>query len=74
MLIIKFLNQANEDEIASIFKSVFTASEGDKEGKQICKLASELSSAIDNQDVICIGIYQVDILIGSIFLTRLLFS
>lgn len=74
MLIFKLLNQANEDEIVSIFKSVFTASEGDKEGKLIGKLASELSSAIDNQDVICIGTYQDGILIGSIFLTRLVFS
>lgn len=53
---------------------VFTASEGDKEGSLIGNLASELSAAIDNQDVICIGAYEGHILIGSIFFTRFSFS
>ena len=74
MLIHKILNQTNEDELVSLFSSVFTASEGEKEGRLIGNLVSELSSVIDNEDVICIGTYQDGILIGSIFLTRLSFT
>lgn len=73
MLIHKILNQTYEDEVVSMFTSVFTTSEGDKEGKLIGNLASELSSMIDNQDVICIGTFEDGHLIGSIFLTRLSF-
>ncbi len=74
MLIHKILNQKNEDEIVNLFRSVFTASEGEEEGKLIGVLATELSSEIDNQDIICIGTFQDGVLIGSIFLTRLVFS
>ena len=74
LFIHKILNQTNEVELVNLFRSVFTASEGDKEGKLLSNLVSELVSAIDNQDVICIGTFQDDILIGSIFFTRLLFS
>ena len=60
--------------MASLFTSVFTSSEGDKEGRLIGNLVLKLSSAIDNQDIVSFGSYEEDLLIGSIFFTRLIFK
>jgi predicted N-acetyltransferase YhbS len=54
--------------------SVFTSSEGEKEGKLIGSLTSELSSNIDNQEIICLGTYENESIIGAIFFTRLRFN
>lgn len=54
--------------------SVFTASEGEKEGRLIGHLASELSSGIDDEEIICIGTYEEKSIIGTIFFTRLRFN
>lgn len=54
--------------------SVFTSSEGDAEGKLIGNLASELSSVIDNEDIVCIGAFDKESIIGAIFFTRLKFT
>ena len=70
----KILDKTNLEDIACLFMSVFTASEGEDEGKVIGKLASELASGIDNQDIICFGTYDKESLIGSIFFTRLRFT
>jgi len=45
-----------------------------KEGELIGKLASKLSSRIDNQEIVCIGAYEDESLIGAIFFTRLRFK
>lgn len=70
----KIIDKDNHHEVTELFTSVFAASEGEKEGKLIGTLASELSSSIDNQDIICLGTYDNNSLIGAIFLTRLHFS
>lgn len=57
--------------MVNLFTSVFTVSEGDKEGMLIGNLAFKLSSAIDNKDIVSIGAYEEDTLVGSIFFTRL---
>lgn len=54
--------------------SVFTTSEGEEEGKLIGGLASELSSRIDDQEIICFGAYEQESIIGSVFFTRLRFN
>ena len=68
------LNSNRKKEIAKLFTSVFTSSEGIKEGKLIGNLASELSSNIDNENIICLGTYDKKSLIGCIFFTLLHFN
>ncbi|MEA3410901.1 MAG: N-acetyltransferase [Pseudomonadota bacterium] len=68
------LDKNGQKEVTSLFASVFTSSEGEKEGKLISNLASELSSAIDNQEIVCFGTYEEESIIGSIFFTRLRFN
>ena len=70
----KLLNKKSKAEVVSLFTSVFSLSEGEQEGKLIGNLASELCSNIDDQEIICIGAYEEESLIGSIFFTRLRFS
>jgi putative acetyltransferase len=68
------LDKNSKTDVATLFTSVFTSSEGEKEGGLIGKLAMELSSNIDNKEIICFGVYEQESLIGSIFFTRLRFS
>jgi predicted N-acetyltransferase YhbS len=70
----KILDKSCQEEVASLFTSVFTAAEGEKEGRLIGGLASELSANIDNQEIICIGAYEQGSIIGSIFFTGLRFT
>ncbi len=70
----KTLSKDSAADVASLFTSVFSSSEGKSEGKLIGNLAWELSSNIDNEEIICYGAYEEESLIGSIFFTRLRFS
>lgn len=70
----KILDKDSKEEVASLFTSVFSSSEGEKEGELIGNLASELSSRADNQEIICIGAYEEESIIGAIFFTRLRFN
>ena len=70
----KYLTKADKNEVASLFSSVFTASEGEKEGALIGDLALKLSLAIDNQEIISLGAYDQEAIIGVIFFTRLSFE
>ena len=70
----KVLDKNNHQEITNLFTSVFTSSEGEKEGRLIENLASELSSGIDNQEIICFGTYEEESIIAAIFFTRLRFN
>jgi len=68
------LDKSNQKEVKELFTSVFTSSEGEKEGMLIGNLSSELASSIDNEETICFGVYENESLIGSIFFTRLKFN
>ena len=68
------LDKTKQKEIEELFTSVFTSSEGEKEGILIGNLSSELASSIDNEERICFGVYENESLIGSIFFTRLKFN
>jgi predicted N-acetyltransferase YhbS len=68
------LEKSNQKEVTELFTSVFTSSESEKEGMLIGRLSSELASSIDNDDIICFGVYENELLIGSIFFTRLKFN
>jgi len=70
----KTLDANSQQEVASLFKSAFTASEGEQEGELIGELASGLSSRIDDEEIICFGTYEEDSIIGAIFFTRLRFN
>jgi len=68
------LDKTKQKEIAGLFTSVFTSSEGEKEGALIGNLSSELALSIDNKEIICFGFYENKSLIASIFFTRLKFN
>ena len=70
----KILDKQSQEEITTLFTSVFTLSEGQAEGELIGRLASKLASGIDNQEILCFGTYEQNLLIGSIFFTRLRFE
>jgi len=59
----KILDKNSQEEVSSLFTSVFTASEGEKEGRLIGNLASELSSGTDNQEIVCFGTYEEESII-----------
>jgi predicted N-acetyltransferase YhbS len=68
------LDKNSKEEVASLFASAFSSSEGEKEGELISNLASRLSSRADNQEIICIGVYEEGSIIGVVFFTRLSFT
>ena len=72
-MIHRILDKSKQKEVEELFTSVFTSSEGEKEGKLIGNLSSQLASNIDNNEIICFGVYENETLIGSIFFTRLRF-
>jgi predicted N-acetyltransferase YhbS len=70
----RILDKSCTEEVTRLFTSVFTASEGEREGRLIGELASELASGIDDREIIGLGAYEGDSLIGAIFFTRLRFK
>lgn len=70
----KIIDKTNHEETIHLFRTVFTQSEGEDEGKLIGKLVSDLSSKIDNQKIICLGTYERGSIVGSIFFTRFWFN
>jgi predicted N-acetyltransferase YhbS len=68
------LDRSSSEEVERLVASVFTSSEGEKEGSLIGGLAGELSSSADNHEIICIGAFEQDFLVGVIFWTRLGFD
>jgi predicted N-acetyltransferase YhbS len=68
------LEKTSKEEVARLFTSVFSLSEGEKEGALIGHLASELASNLDNEEIVGFGAYEDQSLIGSIFFTRLRFN
>ncbi len=68
------LDKSKQKEVSGLFISVFSSSEGEKEGTLIGNLSSKLASNIDNEERICFGVYENESLIGSIFFTRLQFN
>lgn len=71
---IKVLSKDCNKEIARIFSSAFSLSEGEVEGKRIGELASKLCSNIDNDQILLFGAFENGSLIGSVCYTRLQFD
>lgn len=70
----KILDKKCKAEVMNLFTFVFTSSEGEEEGELVGSLASNLSSNIDNEKIICFGVYDEGSLIASVFFTHLRFS
>ncbi|PKD43368.1 GNAT family N-acetyltransferase [Rhodohalobacter barkolensis] len=70
----KVLNKNSRKEVTNLFRSAFSDSEGESEGRLIGNLVSELCLNIDNQEIICFGTFENGSIIGSIFFTRLQFK
>jgi predicted N-acetyltransferase YhbS len=68
------IDKSKQKEVTDLFTSVFTSSEGEKEGMLIGNLSSKLASSTDNEETICFGVYENQSLIASIFFTRLKFN
>ena len=68
------LDTSHQKDITALFTCVFASSEGEKEGALIGELSYELAGNIDNEDIICFGAFDNELLIGSIFFTRLKFN
>ena len=70
----RIISSNSQAEIVNLFTSVFTDSEGQAEGKIIGYLASELSKAIDDKNILCLATYEHNSIIGAIFFSRLHFK
>jgi putative acetyltransferase len=70
----RILDKNSKEDVANLFTSVFSSSEGEHEGRLIGNLASGLAARTDNQEIICIGAYAEGTLIGAIFFSRLQFD
>jgi putative acetyltransferase len=70
----RILDNDREEEVTSLFTSVFALSEGEQEGRLIGRLASQLAGHVDNQEIICIGGFEDGSMIAAIFFTRLQFE
>jgi len=73
-MIYQILDKLKHKEVEELFTSVFTSSADEQEGRLIGNLSSQLASNIDNNKIICFGVYENKMLIGSIFFTHLQFS
>ena len=69
----RILDNNTKEEVASLFASAFSSSEGEHEGRLIGSLAFALAARIDNQEIICMGAYADGVMTGAIFFTRLQF-
>ena len=69
----KILDKNNKQEVVALFTETFSSSEGEEEGKILGNLTSKLSTNINNKEIICIGAYKNESIIGAIFFTRLSF-
>jgi predicted N-acetyltransferase YhbS len=65
------LEKSDSDELGALFRSSFTASEGDDEGRLIGDLAGELGLRIDGRRITGFGCIENAALIAAIFFTRL---
>ena len=66
------LDRNAKEEVARLFTSVFSSSEGVQEGRLIGSLASALAVRSDNQEIICVGAFEDRSIIGAFFFTRLI--
>ncbi|GAA6133215.1 N-acetyltransferase [Oceaniserpentilla sp. 4NH20-0058] len=69
----RILDKTNQQEAVALFTEAFSSSEGEEEGKIIGNLVSKLSFNTNNKEIIAIGAYDNELIIGAIFFTRLSF-
>jgi len=71
---IKPIQTKHQNPISELFRSVFTASEGESEGDLIANLARDLITDIDNLDLYGFAAFEGEKIIGAIFFSRLTFE
>ena len=73
-MIYRAFHSSQQAEVIRLFSSVFTASEGEKEGAMLGHLTEQLSSLLDDESVLGFAAYEDDTLVGAIFFSRLMFE
>lgn len=68
------INRDRRREVADLFRSCFTSSEGAEEGDTIATLADELANAIDGETVFCFAAFECEVIVGAVFFTKLEFE
>jgi putative acetyltransferase len=71
---LSLFNSSQSKEVIDLFTSVFSVSEGEKEGQLIGNLVSKLIATTDPQDLIGFVAISGDDIVGSIFFSRLVLS
>ncbi len=71
---IHYLSTLDATHIKTLFTSVFTSSEGEKEGRLIGQLSAELAEGINDRDIYCFGAFIENNLVGAVFFTMLYFD
>ncbi len=70
----RLLKRDTRDTVSELVREAFTASDGEAEGRLVGALAATLASAIDDDEVLCMGAVENDRLAGVIFFSRLRFA
>ena len=73
-MIYQTIDKSKQKELEKLFTTVFTSSEGEKEGKLIGELSLSLALGIDNEEIICFCACEKDSIIGAVFFTLLKFN
>ncbi|MCP9821019.1 N-acetyltransferase [Synechococcus sp. Cruz-9H2] len=68
------IDRKYSQELADLFRSCFTSSEGEAEGESIAALAAELAESIDDESVFCFVAIESDAAVGAIFFSKLTFE
>jgi len=66
--------EEREQDLVDLFTETFTASEGADEGRAIGDFVRDLIETTPTHDLFVWSAYQGDILVGSIFLSRIIFA
>ncbi|MEM6583042.1 MAG: N-acetyltransferase [Pseudomonadota bacterium] len=70
---LSLFGEAKSEQVIDLFRSVFTASEGEAEGQVIADFVSNLITTTESQDLIgCVA--EANEVVGSIFFSRLIVS
>jgi len=73
-MVFETLDSHQNTEVISLFRTVFSASEGEQEGEQIGDLVLALAEPADNQEIVGICAIDDGVIVGAIFFTRLRFD
>lgn len=70
----KILGKSNQQEVVALFTETFSSSEGEEEGRKIGNLVSRLIANTNNKEIVAVGAYENEAVVGAIFFTSLRFN